>query len=141
MYTCTLHKHHVTCHAHHIELAVMALLSVLLYLGGSLLLLMIVLWLSATAYLYIVRRKYAHIPSPKMSRYQFFLSLNDTECGPALHVQERKGLVSCLHATELYCYRQECSPIRSVVCQATSIYVAAAFNRMGVAIPCCQADR
>lgn len=69
MYTCTLHKHHVTCHAHHIELAVMALLSVLLYLGGSLLLLVIVLWLSATVYLYIVRRKYAHIPSPKMSRY------------------------------------------------------------------------
>ena len=59
----------MTCHAHHIELAVMALLSVLLYLGGSLLLLVIILWLSATVYLYIVRRKYAHIPSPKMSRY------------------------------------------------------------------------
>ena len=49
----------------------MELLNVLLSFGGSLLLLATVLWLLATAYLYLERRKYAHIPSPKMPRYVY----------------------------------------------------------------------
>ena len=91
----TYTTYHVTCHAHHmqasiIELRIMELLNVLLSFCGSLLLLATVLWLLATAYLYLERRKCTHIPSPKMSRYlhadvlnrfySFLLWPRDLEC-------------------------------------------------------------
>ena len=41
----------------------------LLYAGGALFLLLFVLWFSVTVYLYLLHRRYAHIPSPKMPRY------------------------------------------------------------------------
>ena len=40
-----------------------------LYAGGSLVLLVFAAWLAVTVYLYLLHRRYAHIPSPKMPRY------------------------------------------------------------------------
>lgn len=45
------------------------LAKVIFYFGGSLILLTLVLWLVVTAYFYLLHRRYAHIPSPKMPRY------------------------------------------------------------------------
>ena len=45
------------------------LAKVAFYFGGSLILLAVVLWLLVTAYFYLLHRRYAHIPSPKMPRY------------------------------------------------------------------------
>lgn len=45
------------------------LVDVFYFLGGSLILLALILWLSVTLYLYILHRRYAHIPSPTMPRY------------------------------------------------------------------------
>ena len=42
--------------------------TIVLYAGGALFLLLFVLWLSVTVYLYLLHRRYAHIPSPKMPR-------------------------------------------------------------------------
>ena len=39
------------------------------YFGGGVLILATVLWLSATVYLYLVHRRYDHIPRPPMPRY------------------------------------------------------------------------
>ena len=44
------------------------LVTLLLYVVGALFLLLIVAWLAVTVYLYLVHRRYAHIPSPKMPR-------------------------------------------------------------------------
>ena len=41
---------------------------VLLYAAGSLFFLLFVAWLAVTVYIYLVHRRYAHIPSPKMPR-------------------------------------------------------------------------
>ena len=45
------------------------LYSLFLYAGGSLFLLVFAAWLAVTVYLYLLHRRYAHIPSPKMPRY------------------------------------------------------------------------
>ena len=45
-----------------------AYLNAVFYLGGGVLLLATVLWLIATVYLYVLHRKYAHIPRPPMPR-------------------------------------------------------------------------
>ena len=51
------------------DLSSMAFSLGLLYAGGALFLLLFVLWLSVTVYLYLLHKRYAHIPSPKMPRY------------------------------------------------------------------------
>jgi len=46
------------------------LATLLLYIVGALFLLLFVAWLAVTVYLYLVHRRYAHIPSPKMPRWE-----------------------------------------------------------------------
>jgi len=43
----------------------------LLYAGGALFLLVFLVWLTFTVYLYLLHRRYAHLPSPKMPRWNF----------------------------------------------------------------------
>ena len=42
--------------------------TIVLYAGGALFLLLFALWLAVTVYIYLLHRRYAHIPSPKMPR-------------------------------------------------------------------------
>ena len=46
----------------------MVLLNVFFYNVGAVLLLATALWLLATVYIYLARRKYAHIPRPAIPR-------------------------------------------------------------------------
>ena len=50
------------------NMAMGSTVTTVLYAGGALFLLLFVLWLSVTVYLYLLHRRYAHIPSPKMPR-------------------------------------------------------------------------
>ena len=43
----------------------------LLYFAGYVGLFVLSLWLILTLYLYLLHRKYAHIPSPRMNRYVY----------------------------------------------------------------------
>jgi len=42
--------------------------SALLYAGGVLFLLLFLAWLAVTVYLYLLHKRYSHIPSPRMPR-------------------------------------------------------------------------
>ena len=42
--------------------------SSVLYVVGSVILLVLVLWVSVTVYFYLLHRRYAHIPGPEIPR-------------------------------------------------------------------------
>ena len=75
------------------------------YFGGGVLLLATVLWLSATVYLYLVHRRYDHIPRPPMPRYVFNIissSIVDSKGGRGhVHVLKR-GPVYLAEISGLY---------------------------------------